>query len=163
MTKFLRLFRLLRFITPFGPPAAPRSRAGFTSFLGSRMALLPVPLLVRLIGSALIWISCLGLPSALAAPPADGQDQIVSQSNLPAAVTLPVATLRNIDYMPRLHTLQPPARPHKILRWHHEQVQLAQDQKILRLLLVSVGIAGMFIAILVMRSMPPGKKGSGAA
>lgn len=81
-----------------------------------------------------------------------GPELVVGESRLS------VSTLRNIDFMPRLHTLQPPARPHKVLRWHHEQVQLRQDQKILRLLLVSVGIAGIFIAILVLRTMPQGKK-----
>lgn len=97
---------------------------------------------------------------ALAFPPVCGHEPgSASGSELMANEShLSVSTLRNIDFMPRLHTLQPPARPHKVLRWHHEQVQLQQDQKILRLLLVSVGIAGIFIAILVLRTMPQGKK-----
>lgn len=155
MTNNLRLFLL------FPPLIASLLRVGgsfLSSFLWSFLAPLPAPVLIPA-----LLISFLGLPSALAAPPTDSREHILSNSNSQAAVKLPVATLRNIDYRPRLHTLQPPARPHKILRWHHEQVQLAQDQKILRLLLVSVGIAGIFIAILVMRSMPPGKKGSGVA
>lgn len=79
-----------------------------------------------------------------------------AQSQPLPAQSQPLASnvLRNIDYMPRLHTLEPPARPHKILRWHHSQVQQDQDEKIMRLLLVTVGLAGIIIAILVMRSMP---------
>lgn len=154
MTNNLRLLH-------FPPLIASCLRSGrsfLSSFLWSFLALLSASVLIPAVSISFRW-----LPSAQAAPPVESREHVLSGSNSQAALKLPVATLRNIDYMPRLHTLQPPARPHKILRWHHEQVQLAQDQKILRLLLVSVGIAGIFIAILVMRSMPPGKKGSGAA
>ncbi len=155
MTNILRLFLLF---PPLIALRLPPGRSFLSSFLWSFLAPLRASVLIPVVLISFLW-----LPAALAAPPVESREHVLSSSNSQSAVKLPVATLRNIDYMPRMHTLQPPARPHKILRWHHEQVQLAQDQKILRLLLVSVGIAGMFIAILVMRSMPPGKKGSGAA
>lgn len=95
------------------------------------------------------------LPAQLQQLPAQSQPLPAQSQQLPAQ-SQPLASnvLRNIDYMPRLHTLEPPARPHKILRWHHSQVQQDQDEKIMRLLLVTVGLAGIIIAILVMRSMP---------
>lgn len=67
-------------------------------------------------------------------------------------------TLRNIEFLPKVSTSRPPARPRKFLRRRNLQVQVERDEKYLQLLLVSVGFVGMLILILVLRSMPPAKK-----
>lgn len=67
-------------------------------------------------------------------------------------------TLRNIEFLPKVCTSRPPARPRKFLRRRNLQVQVERDEKYLQLLLVSVGFVGMLILILVLRSMPPAKK-----
>ncbi len=69
-----------------------------------------------------------------------------------------VAVLRNVEFIPKISTSRPPARPRKFLRRRNLQVQVARDEKYLQLLLVSVGFVGMLILILVLRSMPPAKK-----
>lgn len=66
--------------------------------------------------------------------------------------------LRNIEFLPKVCTSRPPARPRKFLRRRNLQVQVERDEKYLQLLLVSVGFVGMLILILVLRSMPPAKK-----
>ncbi|MFA7340222.1 MAG: hypothetical protein WC028_25805 [Candidatus Obscuribacterales bacterium] len=67
-------------------------------------------------------------------------------------------TLRNVEFLPKVCTSRPPARPRKFLRRRNLQVQVERDEKYLQLLLVSVGFVGMLILILVLRSMPPAKK-----
>lgn len=67
-------------------------------------------------------------------------------------------TLRNVEFLPKVSTSRPPARPRKFLRRRNLQVQVERDEKYLQLLLVSVGFVGMLILILVLRSMPPAKK-----
>jgi hypothetical protein len=69
-----------------------------------------------------------------------------------------IAVLRNVEFIPKISTSRPPARPRKFLRRRNLQVQVARDEKYLQLLLVSVGFVGMLILILVLRSMPPAKK-----
>ncbi|CAN5312173.1 hypothetical protein BH11CYA1_BH11CYA1_23720 [soil metagenome] len=66
--------------------------------------------------------------------------------------------LRNVEFIPKVNTSRPPARPRKFLRRRNLQVQVARDEKYLQLLLVCVGFVGMLILILVLRSMPPAKK-----
>ncbi|MBP9090595.1 hypothetical protein KBI23_06155 [bacterium] len=83
-----------------------------------------------------------------------GQDGHASEPR-----TQPAAgTLRNIEFLPKVCTSRPPARPRKFLRRRNLQVQVERDEKYLQLLLVSVGFVGMLILILVLRSMPPAKK-----
>lgn len=83
-----------------------------------------------------------------------GQDGHASELRTQPAT----GTLRNIEFLPKVCTSRPPARPRKFLRRRNLQVQVERDEKYLQLLLVSVGFVGMLILILVLRSMPPAKK-----
>ncbi len=78
--------------------------------------------------------------------------------NHPDGHAQPGSVLRNVEFIPKISTSRPPARPRKFLRRRNLQVQVARDEKYLQLLLVSVGFVGMLILILVLRSMPPAKK-----
>lgn len=70
----------------------------------------------------------------------------------------PPGTLRNLDFLPEAHQSRKPARPRKFLRRRNQKVQAERDEKYVQLLIVSVGFVGLFIAILLLRSMPPAKK-----
>ncbi len=70
----------------------------------------------------------------------------------------PAGTLRNVDFLPEAHQSRKPARPRKFLRRRNQKVQAERDAKYVQLLIVSVGFVGLFIAILLLRSMPPAKK-----
>lgn len=67
-------------------------------------------------------------------------------------------TLRNVEFLPKVCSSRPPARPRKFLRRRNLQTQVERDEKYLQLLVVSIGFVGMLIIILVLRSMPPAKK-----
>jgi len=118
--------------------------------------------------SALIVLTGLGLTLSLLAPvfaeeappvSGNGNQAAIGASISPSApLALPPGTLRNIDFLPRLQTSRPPARPRKFLRRRNLKVVAERDAKYVQLLLVSVGFVSMFIVILALRSMPPAKK-----
>ena len=90
---------------------------------------------------------------------AEGLDRHSSDASGPELRAQPaIGTLRNVEFLPKVSTSRPPARPRKFLRRRNLQVQVERDEKYLQLLLVSVGFVGMLILILVLRSMPPAKK-----
>ncbi|MBS1988932.1 MAG: hypothetical protein JSS86_10080 [Cyanobacteria bacterium SZAS LIN-2] len=102
--------------------------------------------------SLILSMSALGVlaeeEAGAAQKPAVETDVVAGSDSLP---------LRNADLLNHLDDDRLPTRPRHFLKQRFKQVRQAKDEKILQLLLLCVGFLGAFVAILALRSVPPGR------